>query len=754
MSSIKHTGINLLVILVLMVSMLAVLVPATPAQAVVTSITINSPTSISRALVKPGGTVTVNHTLNGTTGDDSNINFQVWSASLGTVFNQVILLSENETASTTINVSLTSAEGLYNLTLSRSDNTSIAAVQTGAIYVDNTAPSINVVTPNSSTCWKGGVPQTLQWSASDTASTDNLTIYADLSINGGSTYPTSIIAGVSYSQGAQNFTFTPVADISTCKIRMKAIDRAGNESAYVYSPLFPIITTGPSASVASPGGTAGESYNGGASTSITGTLSGSGTTLNYMIELLTGGVNTDNITPTWASATLSGGVYPLSYTWTLPTNKRGSNFTVGLLARDCAGNYSSLGTSANNFRIVDVIAPTVTLTAPTTGATWYAGSSQTISWTQIDNVSGNLCTVTVYYTYDGGANWYLIGSGLLPQGSQTYSWTVPNTPSTNCKIKVVANDCEIPANSGTGYSGTFTIASGSTVPSVTTCTPNGGESYQGGTVQNITWTAADSPDATARMTYTIKYSTDGGASYPNTIATLTNQAQCSSCTCSYSWAVPNITTTQAKIQITATDPAGNSAVSVSSSVFSITASACGVDTVNITLNTGWNLISLQENPINTNIDSILSSVIPSVTSVWLYDSVCPSTSATWYSYAPGAPSTLLTMESGKAYWVNMAAGGPFTLTFQGRKCPCPPASPTTFTVCRTGWNMIGFKSTIAKPVQSYLASLGTCGTAYLAPINGYASGAWTTVNCTDNMTAGSGYWIYINSTGTINPGCD
>ena len=68
--------------------------------------------------------------------------------------------------------------------------------------------------------------------------------------------------------------------------------------------------------------------------------------------------------------------------------------------------------------------------------------------------------------------------------------------------------------------------------------------------------------------------------------------------------------------------------------------------------------------------------------------------------------------------------------------------------------MIGFKSTIAKPVQSYLASLGTCGTAYLAPINGYASGAWTTVNCADNMTPGMGYWIYINNTGLINPGCD
>ncbi|MBW2624077.1 MAG: hypothetical protein JRD68_14310 [Deltaproteobacteria bacterium] len=151
-------------------------------------------------------------------------------------------------------------------------------------------------------------------------------------------------------------------------------------------------------------------------------------------------------------------------------------------------------------------------------------------------------------------------------------------------------------------------------------------------------------------------------------------------------------------------------------------------------------------PTNTNINSLLAGIMPDIVSVWYYNGT------TWLSWAPGAPSTLTTMEGGKAYWINMSSVD--TLTFQGRKCPCPPSSPTTFSVSTTGWTMIGFKSTVAKSLETYLTSLGVCGTAYLSPINGYTGGGWTTVNCSDNMTPGLGYWVYINTTGTVAPGCE
>jgi len=490
-------------------------------------------------------------------------------------------------------------------------------------------------------------------------------------------------------------------------------------------------------------------WNGGSSQTITGTITGTGTTVYYQIGLSVNGTNTDNITSSWQSATLTGGVYNLSYPWTVLNTVRSSLCKIIVWSKDCAGNTGSDQSNAD-FRIKDVTAPTVTVTAPTTGTTWYAGSSQDITWTQTDNVPSVDLLYEVYYTPNGGTDWYMITSGTSAQGANTYSWPIPAglAGGSNYKIKVVAKDQESPQNTGTGYSGTFTITSDITSPTVTVCTPNGSESWEVGTIHSITWTCSDAPDANARMRYLIELSTDGGGTYPVTVADLSNQTQCSSCSCSYSWAVSDNPSTTAKIRITAFDPAGNSASDASDNVFTIVATTCAVETANINLTQNWNLISLPIWPTNTDINSLMANIMSNIVSVWYYNN------GTWYSWAPGAPSTLTTLEGGKAYWVNMATGGPYTLTFQGRKCPCPPASPTTFAVSTTGWNMIGFKSTVTKSVSTYFSSLGTCGTAYLAPINGYTGGAWTTVNCSDNMTPGLGYWVYINSTGSVNPGCE
>ena len=68
-----------------------------------------------------------------------------------------------------------------------------------------------------------------------------------------------------------------------------------------------------------------------------------------------------------------------------------------------------------------------------------------------------------------------------------------------------------------------TIGTSSTVtmdrsaPTVTVVAPNGGEIWRVGAVQNITWTGGD-PEGIA--SYDLAYSTDGGATYPNAIATV------------------------------------------------------------------------------------------------------------------------------------------------------------------------------------------------------------------------------------------
>ena len=76
----------------------------------------------------------------------------------------------------------------------------------------------------------------------------------------------------------------------------------------------------------------------------------------------------------------------------------------------------------------------ITITAPAGGENWTVGSSQDITWTS-SGTSGN---VKVEYSYDNGSNWCSIIASTSDDGS--YSWTVPNTPSTQCLVKITDTD--------------------------------------------------------------------------------------------------------------------------------------------------------------------------------------------------------------------------------------------------------------------------------------------------------------------------
>jgi hypothetical protein len=162
-------------------------------------------------------------------------------------------------------------------------------------------------------------------------------------------------------------------------------------------------------------------------------------------------------------------------------------------------------------------------------------------------------------------------------------------------------------------------------------------------------------------------------------------------------------------------------------------------TVNLQLNTGWNLISLPLMPNSGNISTVLSGVKAHTVIVWAYD-----TSAGWKFFDPtdvGA-STLTQMKDGLGYWVNMNAVQ--TLTINGKVNPLPPATPPTYAVA-AGWNLIGFKSTCARPAMDYL------GSTPWVRIWGYSNGAWVSVQGANALQPGQGYWIAATGAGMIFP---
>ncbi|MDZ7386335.1 MAG: BACON domain-containing carbohydrate-binding protein [candidate division KSB1 bacterium] len=75
---------------------------------------------------------------------------------------------------------------------------------------------------------------------------------------------------------------------------------------------------------------------------------------------------------------------------------------------------------------------------PNGGEVWPVGSTQTISWTaQMIPLSN----YAIEYSTDGGSRWSTIVPLLAPCSS--YNWTIPNTPSTNCIVKVRLTGYEI-----------------------------------------------------------------------------------------------------------------------------------------------------------------------------------------------------------------------------------------------------------------------------------------------------------------------
>ncbi|MGE5340786.1 MAG: Ig-like domain-containing protein [Candidatus Omnitrophota bacterium] len=170
--------------------------------------------------------------------------------------------------------------------------------------------------------------------------------------------------------------------------------------------------------------------------------------------------------------------------------------------------------------------PSITLTAPTGGETWVIGSSHSITWTSI-HLTGN---IKIELSIDNGSSWTTLTASTANTGS--YAWTVPDTPSSQCKVRI--SDAE--TGSPSDISDVFAIIAAST-PSVTVISPNGGETWTVGSSHTITWSSTGSIDNVK-----IELTTDNGSSWtPITSSTPNNGA--------YNWTVPTVSSLQCRVKV-------------------------------------------------------------------------------------------------------------------------------------------------------------------------------------------------------------
>lgn len=188
----------------------------------------------------------------------------------------------------------------------------------------------------------------------------------------------------------------------------------------------------------------------------------------------------------------------------------------------------------------------ITVTSPNGGEVWYANSSRTITWTS-QNFTGN---VKIELSTNGGTSYSTIVASTANTGA--YAWTVPNTPSTTCRIRISdaadGNPMDI-------SNANFTIAPEPIDLVVTS--PNGGEVWYASSTQTITWTAT-----VYSGNVKIELSVDGGITYTVVTASTPNDG-------SYDWVVPPSYSTQCRIRIS--DAADGDPADVSNANFEISA---------------------------------------------------------------------------------------------------------------------------------------------------------------------------------------
>ena len=202
----------------------------------------------------------------------------------------------------------------------------------------------------------------------------------------------------------------------------------------------------------------------------------------------------------------------------------------------------------------DTIPPEVTVNVPNGGEVWLVGDEQEILWTANDNVGVNIDSV--FYSTNNGSTWEFIATHF--GNPQSHTWTIPNTPSDECLMKVVVYDGS--GNSDEDISdAAFTIALDQVPPTITLFAPNGGESLPTGGWFNIQWEADDNVGVVGD---TVFLSIDGGANWEVVIVQSGNPEN-------YNWNLPNSPSTQCKIKVVVFDACGNVEEDESDNVFEI-----------------------------------------------------------------------------------------------------------------------------------------------------------------------------------------
>jgi PKD repeat protein len=291
----------------------------------------------------------------------------------------------------------TSSNGRVRISHRNNANTSDVSDSTFAIM----RTRLTVTSPNGGEYWFVGTSQNITWNSTGLIGNVRL----ELSLDNGANWQTLVESAPNTGSYTWNI---PTINSNTCLIRIT--DVADSSRFDVSDKLFTIGT--PFITVTRPNG--GESFFIGSTDTVK--WKSAGPITQVKIEVSRNGGSTWRVLT--ESAPNDG-----AYEW--PIGGMTSNNCLVRISD--AADGAPIDSSDASFSI-DVIS--ITLDAPSGGEILDIGQLYTIRWT----TKGPIPTVKLDYSIDDGATWLLLAEHLTNTGS--YNWTVPNTLSTSCRIRI------------------------------------------------------------------------------------------------------------------------------------------------------------------------------------------------------------------------------------------------------------------------------------------------------------------------------